>query len=233
MRDCILKKVLLFSFVFFLALGCGQEVRSIEVDPTTIDFRRAAQSEQLSAKALDIRGLEVPKVPLSYRSENPTVAEVDSSGRVRPVGNGSAAIVVTSPGGTEGESFIKVCLPKSIECDPKVLELKVGSAAPLKCHALDCGDEKLSGILELTPSNEKMLLKEGNDTFIGLAKGDAAVEVEGFGLKISIPVKIEEQTFAPGMEPGSKRPHRGGGAARERDDKPKGRYDHILKNMKF
>lgn len=233
MRKQVPKRTLPLSLLTFIAFGCGQEVRSIEVDPTTLEFTRSTQSELLEAKALDIRGLEVPNIPLTFHSEDPDVAEVDASGQVKPTGNGSTAVVVESPDGIRGESFIKVCLPQDIVCDPATLALKVGSAAPLKCRARDCKGENLSGILQLEPSDEKMLLKEGSDVFVGLATGETAVKVEGFGLEKSIPVVIEEQTFAPGMKPGEAG-RRGGSKPPSREEtKPAGRYDHILKNMKF
>jgi hypothetical protein len=219
--------------------GCGQDVTTVEVDPPQISFKKTTQSETIEAKALDIRDAPVEGVAFTFESEDSSVATVDSGGVVKPAGNGSTAVIAKTKEGVQGETFVKVCLPDELECDPAdKLELKVGLAAPIKCRVLDCEGEKMPTRIEMTPaeSEEKMLLKEGENVFIGLAVGDTEVEVEGLGLEKTVAVHIDEQDFAPGMGPGSGGGGRGGGGGGgKKDDKPYGKtsYDHILKNMKF
>lgn len=232
----------LYSLLFvlgFLWVGCGNDVKMVEVDPTNISFTKPTQSENITAKAQDIRGAEIPGITFTYSSENSSVATVDSDGTVKPAGNGSCAIVAKTPQGVTGEAFVKVCLPKAITCDPAdKLELKVGVSGPIKCQVTDCNDKKIQTRVKLTPTDTKMLLKEGDDVFIGLAEGDTSVHVEAFGMKKTVAVHVAEQSFLPGMGPGS-----GGGKGRGRGSDPNkrkdpyskggGRFDHILGNMKF
>ena len=219
--------------------ACGNDVKIVEVDPTNFSFSKTTQSQKLTAKAQDIRGAEIPGIGFTYRSEDSSVATVESDGTVKPAGNGSTAIVAQTPSGVTGEAFVKVCLPKSIMCDPAdKLDLKVGVSSPIKCKAIDCNDKDINGRLEMTPVDSKMILKEGDDIFIGLAVGDTQVNIKGFGLEKTVAVHVDEQTFLPGMGPGSGGGgRRGGGVDPNKRKDPYsaggGRFDHILGNMKF
>lgn len=222
----------------FMGAGCGQEVKIVEVEPPNINFVKKTQSEHLRVKALDIHSAEMQGVTFTYSSENPAVADVDGDGTVRPTGNGSTAIVVRTATGVTGESFVKVCLPKEIKCDPsEKLTLRVGVSAPIKCQVTDCNDAVLPGRAELTAADDKMLLKEGDDIFIGLAVGDTSVNIKAFGIEKTVAVRVDEQTFLPGSGPGSGGGGKGGGNSGGKGSDPygggNGRFDHILKNMSF
>ena len=231
----------LYCPLFMMGLlwtGCGNDVKMVEVEPTNISFTKPTQAESLTAKAQDIRGAEIPGITFTYSSENSAVATVDADGTVKPAGNGSCAVVAKTPQGVTGEAFVKVCLPKDIICDPAdKLELKVGISAPIKCHVTDCDDKKIQTRVNLAPADTKMLLKEGDDIFIGLAEGDTSVAVEAYGMKKTVAVHVAEQTFLPGMGPGSGGKGRGRGSDPNKRKDPYseggGRFDHILGNMKF
>jgi hypothetical protein len=218
-------------------LGCGTDVKIVEVDPSNISFTKPSQSEKINAKAQDIHGGEIPGISFSYSSENPSVATVDADGTIKPAGNGSTAITAKTPSGVTGEAFVKVCLPKEITCDPPdKLMLKVGVSAPIKCEIKDCDDKKIQTRAVLTQADKSMLLKEGDDIFIGLKVGDTSVKVEAFGMEKTVAVRVDEQTYLPGMGPGSGGGGGGGGGGGNREDPYTGgggRFDHILKNMKF
>ncbi len=228
----------LFYLMSFLFVGCCNAVKMVEVKPTNISFTKPTQSEKITAKAQDIRGAEIAGVTFTYRSEDSSVATVDSDGTVKPAGNGSCAIVAETPQKVTGEAFVKVCLPKELNCDPAdKLELKVGVSAPIKCFVTDCNDKKIQTRATLTPADTKMLLKEGDDVFIGLAMGDTSVNIEALGLRKTVAVHVDEQSFLPGMGPGSgkRKGGRGGNSNKHADPYTSGggRFDHILGNMKF
>ncbi len=230
----------LLLLAVWVHVGCGQEVKIVEVDPPNISFSKPIQSQNIRAKALDIHDAEIPGVKFTFRSEDPAVATVDSDGTVKPTGNGNTAIVAESSTGVSGESFVKVCLPKEIICDPAdKLMLKVGTSAPIKCHLTDCNDEKAPTRITLTPADTTMLLQEGDDIFIGLKTGDTTVKVTAFNLEKTVAVRVDEQTYLPGMGPGSLTHGGGGGGGGGKGKDPfaqqqgGGRFDHILKNMNF
>ena len=220
------------------AAACGPDVKMVEVDPPQVQFKKTTQSEQIEAKALDMLETEVPGVQFTYESEDTSVATVDADGTVKPVGDGNTWIHAKTKEGVEGTMMVKVCLPKELECDPAdELKLKVGTAGPIKCRVLDCDGEPRRTRIEMTQADEKMLLKEGDNVFIGLAVGDTEVTVKAEGMEKTVKVHIDEQEYLPGMGPGSGgkgggKGRRGGGGG---EDSAYGdtKYDHILDNMKF
>ena len=225
--------------------GCGQDVKMVEMEPMKMRFSKTTQSDKITAKALDIISAEVPGVHFNYTSENPAVASVTSDGLVKPEGDGSTAIVAKTKEGVTGECFVTVCLPGEMICDPgDELKLKVGTAAPIRCHVVDCNEEQVQNAkIEFVEADSKMVLKEEAMTsqgrtsmaFIGLAVGDTTVTVKSFAFEQVIKVHIDEQTFLPGMGPNSG--GGGGGGKKKGGDDPYGgagnRFDHILGNMKF
>lgn len=224
--------------IFFALWGCGQEVKIVEVDPSSISFTKKTQSQKIEASALDIHSAKVPNVPITFSSENTGVATVDSGGVVRPSGNGSTAIVAKTPDGITGEAFVKVCLPKELICEPAdKLTLKVGLAAPIKCKVTNCRDEEIRGApVEETPADRAIILKEGDNVFIGLAVGDTTVTIKSGELEKRVAVHVDEQIYLPGMGPESEGGGKGGGGGKNKggdDPYGKGRFDHILENMKF
>jgi hypothetical protein len=225
------------SFAVLLLLasaGCGRQVKNIEIEPMSFSFNKADQTQKLRAVPRDSRGGPVEGLVLSFRSENERVAKVDSSGVVRPTGNGSTAIVVESHEGVSGEAFVKVCLPGELICEPNdKLLLRVGSGAPVRCFVTDCKGDKLTARVDVTAEDDTMLLKD-DTSFIGLKVGNTQVMVSALGLTKAIPVQVDEQTFAPGMGPSTGGSGKGGRRGSDSQDghATGGAYDHILKNMK-
>jgi hypothetical protein len=233
-KDLALKR--LFCILLLVGFGCEPEVKQIEVDPMSINFTKMTQSRKLEVQGQEYHEVEVPGVVFGFSSENTAVTTVDSrSGLVQPAGNGSTAIKIQAPNGVETEVFVKVCLPKAIVCDPAdKLALRVGFAAPLKCHAIDCRDEKLSGVVGLESGDEKIAYKDGENVFIGFAVGDTEITAKVPGMEKRISVRVDEQIVSPGMGP-DKRRRRGRsrrGAGPPPSAEPK-RFDHIIKNMNF
>jgi hypothetical protein len=236
------KVILVLNFaILWVITGCGQEVKMVEVEPSSINFTKPTQSQKIKAKALEIRGAEIPGVPITFRSENTAVATVNSSGVVKPAGNGSTAIIAEAANGVDGEAFVKVCLPKEIICDPpQLLTLRVGTAGPIKCHVTNCKDEKIQVKIDYIEASKEMLFKDGENTFVGKMVGDTSVTIKSMGLEKTVNVHIDEQIFSPGMGPGSGGGggHHSGGGGKGKSKNPYknnggGRYDHIIGNMSF
>lgn len=231
-------RLLLLSIPAALILVCCQRVKMVEVKPTSIKLTSRSQTAMIEAKALDLVGKEVSGVGFTYQSENTSVVTVDTTGAIKAQGNGSTVVIAKTPDGISGESFVKVCLPKDLICTPgDKLVLKVGLAAPIKCRVTDCDDKNLSTKIDLKAADEKIVLKEGENVFIGLQVGDTEVAIKAFDIEKKVGVHVDEQEYLPGMGPGEggKSGGKGGGEKKEGDPYggSGGRFDHILKNMKF
>jgi hypothetical protein len=230
-----------FLMLIFLAIACEAEVKIVTADPTTTSFTDIKQSTKVTAKALELNGTEIPEIPLSFRSDNTAIADVNDKGIITPVSSGNAIITVSAPNGKEAQTFVKVCLPKEIKCNPEhTLALRVGTAAPIKCKLYDCKDEEIpGGKLSFEGVDEEAVMKDGPNTFIGKKVGQTSVKVKGGGLEKEVIITIAEQIFAPGMEPGSGGHGGGGGGGgvdKNKDpygDGGKGQFNHIIGKMKF
>lgn len=231
------RPIVLVAALLAICLGCGEEVKMVEVEPMTIDFKKTTQSEKITVKAMDIRGIEIKNIPFTFSSENGSVAMVTGDGVVKPVGDGSTYVVARSPQGVTGETFVKVCLPNKLICDPAdELKLKVGTTGPIRCEVLDCNDEKVAAKVEYGVADEKISHSyEEDHIFVGLAVGDTHAVAKAFDFQQQIRIHVDEQEFLPGMGPGSGGGGGGGGGKKGGGDAPYGssQYDHILSNMKF
>jgi hypothetical protein len=222
-------------------IGCGDEVKIVSVEPATINFNAKTNSTKLRAQGLTLRGDPIPGIKFNMLCDNTSVAEVDADGMVKPVGNGTATIIVTTPEGKKGEAFVKVCLPTEIKCTPEsVLNLRVGTAAPIKCHVEDCNGETLPNKLDYVEADKDALFKDPTmeGTFVGKVTGKTQVTVKGSGLEKVITVEVAEQIFSPGGKPGTGGSGGGGGKRNDRNkdpynEKSGGQFNHILSNMKF
>ena len=232
---------IIIGVVSLLTMACGNEVKIVSVEPTTINFTAMTQSTKIKAQGLELRGDPIPGVKFTFRSDNTAVADVAADGTVKPVANGSATIIATSEQGKQGQTFVKVCLPTEIKCDPEnVLSLRVGTAAPIKCHVIDCNGENLPNKVIYEEADKEALFKDPTveGTFVGKVVGETKVTVKGGGLEKVISVNVAEQIFSAGGKPGSGHGggHGGGGNDREKDpynEKGGGQFNHILGNMKF
>lgn len=213
--------------------GCGKEVKIVEVRPENVKFTQTNHSEKLNARALDISGNEIQGIPFTYSSENPQVADVDMNGNVTPRGNGSTAVIAHAPSGVTGETFVKVCLLKEIKCDQSSLDLHIDTSTKLHCKLLDCKDAEVPTTMEIKVQDTNLVLKDGEDLFIGTEMGDTNVIVKAMNLEKTIPVHVGDRlTPKPG---GGGKGGGGGGGGKKEDPYESGgdRFNHILKNMQF
>jgi len=239
-RESTMKAIASSLIIVATMAACAPEVKIVSVEPSTANFTDRGQQTKIVAKTLDLTGEEIAGVPISFRSDNTAVVEVSSDGYARPVASGSAMIVASTDTGKQGQVFVKVCLPEKIACVPQdVLNLRVGTASPLKCELKNCRDETVQGTLEYIEDSKDMVFKDGDNTFVGKVVGNTKVTVKGGGLEKVVSVVIGEQIFAPGMGPGSGGGGGGGMSNEEQRNKDPydegggGQFNHILKNMKM
>lgn len=85
-------------------------VASVEVSPSFVTLLTLEADTIFEARALDDAGAEVPGARIEWSSGDPSVATVDASGRVGPVGIGTTGIVA-SAGSVSGSGSVKVWVP--------------------------------------------------------------------------------------------------------------------------
>jgi len=229
-----------------LCVGCSQDVKMVEVEPTKIEFRLLSDSSTLRARALDSKGVDVSGGgALTFSSESPSVADVSSTGLVTPRGNGDTAIIATAPNGVKGEAFVSVCLPKELVCEPaEQLDIRVGTGAPIKCHVLNCREEVIHDpVIEFdvlaknvaipdkaAPSSKKGVIAM---PVTGGIIGETEATVTAYSFEKKIHVKVEEALPIPGEEDYNKKKGGGGKGGDSPYTGGKSGFDHIIGNIKF
>jgi len=245
------KCAVLFAALFAQIVGCGQDVKVIEIEPTKIDFKNLGDTSELRAKALNSKGVPVDNAPpITFSSENPSVADVSADGVVKATGNGDTAILAKTPEGVTGEAFVSVCLPKELICDPMgQLDIRVGSGAPVKCHVLDCKEQLILepeitfDVLAKNVANTDKAVMSGQKGVMslpvtGAMVGDTEVKVTAYNYEKTVRIHVDEAIPIPGEAEYSGKSGGGGGGGKKGgsgDAYSSGKtgFNHILTNMKF
>jgi hypothetical protein len=254
----MIKKLgLLYALLITLCIGCGQDVKFLEIAPMKIEFHNSGETRALIVKATDAKGRTVTELPVfTFSSENPAVADVGADGVVSAKGNGNVAIITKAPNGISGEVFVSVCLPKELICEPKdQLNLHVDMGEAVKCHVVNCKDEVISKpeiSFDVVAKNIAVGDKVGSSSFqegvmsfpvTGSTVGDTEVKVVAYNMTKTIRVHVEKALVIPGeaeylAKNGGGKKKGGGGKKKSGNDDPDsatktGNYGNMLKNMKF
>jgi uncharacterized protein YjdB len=120
-------------------------VASVETMPASLTLVEGA-SQVVSAVARDAAGRPVTGRSATWRSVSPAVAEVDASGRVTAVQQGSATIVVEVDGLSANVNVTVVPVPvASVAISPTAIVLEVGSSRQLTATAYDGAGSIVTG----------------------------------------------------------------------------------------
>ncbi|MBI3472890.1 MAG: Ig-like domain-containing protein, partial [Candidatus Solibacter usitatus] len=122
---------------------CGQPLASIDITAPR-SWLLSARTMRLDARAATPLGLPVPNFAPAWRSLNPAVATIDSSGLVRGLAPGVASIEATA-GGVTGRFKLEV-YPGRIEITPRRVELRAGETMDLAAGAYDADGKVIPGV---------------------------------------------------------------------------------------
>ena len=82
-------------------MNISQIVTGIQWSPTTVSLVGAGSTQTVTATAVDPNGYPVVGAPITWGTNDASVATVDAGGTITAVGNGSTGITITSGGTTE------------------------------------------------------------------------------------------------------------------------------------
>lgn len=107
-------------------------VQSVTVSPSLVPQLPTGSTIQLTATALDAMGAAIPGRTASWRSDAPTVASVDSTGRVSALTPGTARLFATIDG-REGSATVSVSVTQvsSVSVAPDSPTIAVGATRQL------------------------------------------------------------------------------------------------------
>lgn len=159
-----------------LLLSCGSDgpggpsedrVARIEVSPDRVTLTAFGASEQFTATALDAAGKPVPGVKISWKSMDPKVAIVDSTGLATAVGPGGIE-VVASIAGHAGRSVISVAqAPNHLAFTALPANAVAGSPFSTRVK------------VEIRDANGHAVVGSGDEVVLSLLGGPEGVELHG------------------------------------------------------
>ena len=152
------------------------------VTPATVELSALGDTAQLSADVRDQQGQSMAGAAVTWTSEAPEVATVDSQGLVTAVGNGSAAITA-SAGSASGSATTWVAQEVrdvSVSVPGPVL---VGDTVRLVAEAKDANGHAVAGSeFSWSSSDTTVATVDASGLVTGLASGEAEVTATSSGV---------------------------------------------------
>lgn len=188
----------------------------VEVKPARVEMFALDATQTLDVAVLDQKGRPIKKAKLSYKCSDPSVAQVDSSGKVTAIGSGEA-IVTVSTGAVSGTATVAVRGVKSItvEMPEGGVVGCMGTNVPLTVKALNERGEALdlAGIkftssapdIAAVDGKGVLTLKASGTAVIKAALGKQAAEVVA-NVEIETPAAVKVDTPSQSVAAGQSAP---------------------------
>lgn len=150
----------------------AQVAGAVTVSPAELEFTALDDTLRLSAEAVDANDHPVGGAVLSWASADASVAAVDSTGLVRSVGNGEAAITAMSGPWSDTAAATVAQKPSSVVVTPSALEFRaLEIQQALSAEAKDANGHLVAGM-----------------TFVWASSRTEVAEVDESGLVTSVSV---------------------------------------------
>lgn len=105
-----------------LALGCGSKPAEIRLTPAKLTFYGPGHTQTFKFDVLDKKGRPMPALVVSWSSDKPKIASVDTNGLVRSLAPGRAIVTATTQGAS-GSASIEVMDVASLTVSPPRMTL--------------------------------------------------------------------------------------------------------------
>jgi hypothetical protein len=163
----------------FASAGCAMDVDYIDIDPDVAIFKQKNNEIWLRAKPMANSGRQYPQVTVVWSVKDPDIAEVDQTGRLRPVKSGRTEAVATL-GSITASVPVEVLFASKIKVEPELMELVVeGEPKEFNVRVYDYLGRELKDRTPMFKSlDTKVLTMGSNAAHPGSTPGTAEVEVK-------------------------------------------------------
>ena len=184
-------------------LACGdgatgpQAVASVDVSPTAITLA-AGQTASLAGTPRDAAGKALTDRDVSWTSDNPGVASVDSAGRVLGLAQGNTTITATAEG-VDGSAGVTVLPPpvSTIEVTPTIVAIVPGDTLRLTATARDAQVNVVTGRTFTWVSDDlRVATVDAGGLVTGRAPGSATLFATSGGVSGSSDVGVVDPNAA-------------------------------------
>lgn len=181
------------AVVVALASGCPAKVASIELTPAKVNLRGENEMKTLVATPKDEEGNAIEGKTVTWSSSDTGIAVVDSNGKVKPAGSGTATITAKVDEAS-GTAAVTVQLLKGVRLEAPAIVIKVGTPrAPLKVaftnekgEVIDAKDQKIDW-----KTADPNIATVGPDGAIhGVSAGSTSITAKVEGLSADVAVTV-------------------------------------------
>ena len=184
----------LASVVFMLgcAAGCSANVDYIDVEPGVALLKQKNGVVWLRARAMSQSGMHYPQVTVSWSVKDPSVAQVDATGKVTAVKSGRTE-VVAKIGSVTATVPVEVLLAEKMRVEPNPLVLREhGQPVDLRVTVYDYRGRELRDRTVTFHSLDPKVLTMGTNAAHPGRAGNTQVEVRVDELVDHVNVQVKK-----------------------------------------
>lgn len=176
-----------------LGAGCPAKVATVEVAPAKFTLRGENQMKTVVATPKDDEGNAIEDKPVVWSSSDNGIAVVDSTGKVKPAGSGTATITAKVDEIT-GTASVTVQLLKGIRLEAPAIVIKAGTPRPAlklaftneKGELIDAKDQKVEW--KTADPNIATVGPDGAITGVNAGSTSITAKVEGLSADVAVTV---------------------------------------------
>jgi hypothetical protein len=182
-------------FAAFALLGCTR-VDYIEMTPPEVVLKQRNNTVWLQAHPMSHTGVYYSRAHVSFSVKDPSIARVDSEGRISPLKSGQTD-VEARVGDIKAAVVVNVLYAEKMAVDPPRLVLKEGQS-PVDVHVKvwDYLGRELKDRTPIFHSANQEVLSMGQNAAFPVAPGKTQLEVTVDDLKQSVEVVVEPEKGA-------------------------------------
>lgn len=177
---------------FFIA-GCPAKVATVEVTPAKFTLRGENEMKTVVATPKDDDGVAIEDKAVTWTSSDPGIAVVDSTGKVKPAGSGTATITAKVDE-TTGTATVTVQLLKGVRLEAPAIVIKVGTPRPAlklafsneKGEMIDAKDQKV----EWKTADPNIATVGPDGVINGVSPGSTSITAKVQGLSADVAVTV-------------------------------------------
>jgi len=182
--------------------GAKKILTHIAVAPGSATLASLRATQQFGAVAHDQKGRPMEGKVFTWRSSNPSVATVSSTGVVTAMGDGSATISAMAEGVTGSANVMVSRTVATVAVAPTTVSFNaLGSTQQLSASARDPGNSPVMGMYTWTSSNPNVATVSPSGMVTAMGNGNARITLTSSGRTAMANVTVEQMTATVNVSP--------------------------------
>lgn len=179
---------------------------SIRISPQSVELSAIGETQQLTASVLDRNGQAIAGAPVTWASNDHSVATVSAGGLVTAAGNGSAAITATSGNASGGTGVRVTQVLVLFEVSPSAGTLvSFGETLQLDARPLDANNNLIPGVsVDWSSADESVATVDGNGLVTAIGNGSADITATGGGSTATAAVTVTQRAARIDVSPSAR-----------------------------